>query len=352
MRIREPLHPTTLPYGYASGAGTIGGVAVIPPSLHLRRDSPIPPFMQLKSQFEYEVVTGHIPPGGKLPSVRKVAKALETSPVTVIRAYRELEMAGLIVSQPGAGFFVLTADDSRTGPHARVRQLAAAFVEDSLNEGISLEQALQIFVAEINQAWAKAANLGLLVICKREDRSDELAMHLRQSLLDLRVEVTTAALEDVAADLAGWLPSLRKARFVLCNAFHLRELRALLVPHSIAIIPILGTLRDDVQQRLIHLPAGTKIGVLASSAEFVDGMMSAVLSLNPTVSIVGGLASDDVTEVPELLASVDCVVHGTLTRRALSEYQPMAADAIELVYVPEDGWIERLRNLIKSELGA
>ncbi len=308
--------------------------------------------MQLKSQFEYEVVTGHIPPGGKLPSVRKVAKALETSPVTVVRAYRELEMAGLVVSQPGSGFFVLLTDDSQTGPHARVRQMAATFVEDSQREGISLEQALQILIAEINEAWAKAANLGLLVVCKREDRIDELATHLRQSLLDLRVDVSTAALEDVAADVAGWLPSLRKARYVLCNAFHLRELRALLLPHSIAVIPILGTLREDVQQRLIRLAAGTSVGVLASSAEFVDGMISAVLSLNPTVSIAGGLASDDVAEIPELLASVDCVVHGTLMRRSLAEYQPFVAEAIELVYVPEEGWLERLRRLIQSEIGS
>lgn len=308
--------------------------------------------MQLKSQFEYEVVTGHIPPGGKLPSVREVARALETSPATVVRAYRELEIAGLVVSQPGAGFFVLLADDSQTGPHTRVRELAATFVEDSLREGVSLEQALQILVAEINAARAKSVNVDLLVICRREERGDELAMHLRHSLLDLRVEVSTAALEDVATDVAGWLPRLRKAQHVLCLAFNLRALRALLVPHSIAVIPILGTLREDVQQRILHLEPGTKIGVLASSAAFVDGMISAVLSLNPAVVIAGGLATDDVAELPEFLASVDCVVYGTLARRALAQYQPLVADAIELVYVPEEGWIERFRNLVKSDIGA
>lgn len=308
--------------------------------------------MQLKSQFEYEVVTGHIPPGGKLPSVREVARALQTSPATVVRAYRELETAGLVVSQPGAGFFVLTADGSQTGPHARVRQMAAAFVEDSLREGISLDQALQILMAEINEAWAKAANVELMVICKREGRCEELAMHLRHSCLDLRVEVSTAALEDVAADVIGWLPRLRKARYVLCLAFDLRELRALLVPHSIPVIPVLGTLREDVQQRLVHLAPATKVGVVASAPEFVDGMISAVLSLNPGVTIVGGLASSDVAEIPELLASVDCVVHGTLARRILAEHQPLVADVVELVYVPEESWIERFRKHVKSEIGA
>lgn len=320
-------------------------------SLHLRRDSPIPPYMQLKSQFEYELVTGQIPPGGKLPSVREVARLLQTSPATVTRAYRELEISGLVVSKPGAGYFALSVHENQTGPHARVRELAGTFVEDSLREGVSLDQALQILLAEIAESWAKAAHVELLVICKQDDRKEELAMHLRHSVLDLRVEIGTASLEEVAADLEGWLPRLRKVKHVLCLAFNLRELRALLAPRGIAVVPILGALRHDIQERLVHLPAQTKVGVFASSAAFVDGMISAILSLNPTVTVVGVQSCDDMAAIPEFLASADCIVYGTLTRRTLAQYQPLVAETIELVYVPEDGWIERFRRLIQSDIG-
>ncbi len=306
--------------------------------------------MQLKSQFEYELVTGHIPPGGRLPSVREIAHVLQTSPATVTRAYRELEATGLVVSRPGAGFFALSADGSQSDAHARVRQLAAAFVEDSLREGISLDQVLQILVAEVAEVSARVAHLEVLVVCKAEGRREELAMHLRHSLLDLGVEVTGATLEDVAADLEGWLPRMRKVQHVLCLAFDLREVRDLLVPHGIPVIPILGALRADVHERLVHLPAETKVAVLSRSPDFVDGMISAVLSLNPTVAIVGGVSCDDTEDIPELLASADCVVHGTLARRTLAEYEPLVADVIEFVYVPEDGWTARFRKLIQSEI--
>ncbi len=308
--------------------------------------------MQLKSQFEYEVVTGHIPPGGKLPSVREVARVLQTSPVTVTHAYRELEAAGLVVSQPGAGFFVLGSDESQTAPHARVRRLAATFLEQSVREGVSLEQALQILLVEINEAWARAARTELIVVCKEEGRREELAMHLRHSLLDLRIEVESASLEEVAADLDGWLPRLRSAQHVLCLAFDLRELRSLLADRNVGVIPIIGTLREDIHERLVDLAPGTKVVIIASSAEFVDGMISAVLSLNPIVTIVGGVSCDDRADIPELLAAADCVVYGTLARRALAEYLPVVAETIELVYVPESGWTERFRKLIQTEVGA
>lgn len=308
--------------------------------------------MQLKSQFEYEVVTGHIPPGGKLPSVREVARVLETSPVTVTRAYRELEAAGLVVSQPGAGFFVLGSDENQTAPHARVRQLAATFLEESVREGVSLEQTLQILLAEINEARAKATRTKLIVVCKEEGRREELAMHLRHALLDLRVEVETASLEEVAADLEGWLPRLRSAQHVLCLAFDLRELRSLLADHNIGVIPIMGTLREDIHERLVKLRAGTNVAIIASSQEFVDGMISAVLSLNPIVTIVGGVSCNDRADIPELLATAECVVYGTLARRPLAAYLPVVAETIELVYVPETDWTERFRKLIQTEIGA
>ncbi len=320
-------------------------------TLHLRRNSPVKPFMQLKSQFEYEVVTGRILPGDKLPSVREVASALGVSPTTVTRAYRELETAGLAVSHPGAGFFVLPTDESQSGPHGQIRARAAEFLDDAVREGVPVDQVLQILLAEIAEMRAKLAHLDLVLICKRDGRREELAMHLRHALLDLRVEVTPVALEDVGADIDGWLPRLKKARHVLCLAFDLKEIQSLLAVHDIGVVPILGTLREDVQERLTSLEPGTRVGVIASSPEFVDGMISAVTGHNPSVSVIGGLACQDIDEIPQLLATADCIVHGTLARRTLESLHPLMVQTVELIYVPADSWTERFRRLLRSEMG-
>ncbi|MHB1928706.1 MAG: GntR family transcriptional regulator [Acidimicrobiales bacterium] len=307
--------------------------------------------MQLKSQFEYEMVTGSIPPGGRLPSVREVAKVLGTSPATVARAYRELEAAGLVVSHPGAGFFVLSINEDQAGPHSRIRRRAAELVEEAAREGISLDQVLQILLAEVAAMRARTAHVSVLVVCKRDGRLDELAMHVRHALLDLQVQVETATIEDVAADVDGWLPRLQKVHHVISLAFDLRELHALLAPHGIRVLPIIATLRQDVRERISQLRAGTRVGVLSRAADFIDGMISAVVELNPAVAVAGAATCDDDVGIQTLLAESECVVYGSLARRSLDLYRPFAGETIELVYVPAEKWAERFRGMIQNQIG-
>jgi len=319
---------------------------------HLRRDSPVKPFVQIKSQFEYEICTGRLAPGSKLPSVREVATALGVSPVTVSRAYRELEVARLAVSQPSVGFFVLSLAESQVGPHAKIRSGAAKLINEAVAEGVGLDQVLQILLAEITEMRTKLAHLELILICKREGRIDELAAGLRQSLSDLRVEIVPVVLEDVLEDLEGWLPRLHKASHVMGLVFDLSHIQPLLVRHGVPVLPILAMPRQDVRDRLAELEPGCRVGVLASIPDFVDGMISCVATTNPDVNIVGALSCLDTRQVPVLMASVDCIVYGTLARQTLESQAFRPPRSIELVYVPETNWIERMRSLLRSEVSA
>ena len=65
-----------------------------------------PIYEQVKDSLRTLVVTGALPPGEKLPSVRELAGRLAINPNTIQRAYRELEAQGYIVSVPGKGSFV------------------------------------------------------------------------------------------------------------------------------------------------------------------------------------------------------------------------------------------------------
>ena len=51
------------------------------------------------------IVSGTLPLGEKLPSVRELSTQLTINPNTIQRAYRELESEGYIVSVPGKGSF-------------------------------------------------------------------------------------------------------------------------------------------------------------------------------------------------------------------------------------------------------
>ena len=70
-----------------------------------------PIYEQVKEQLRVLVVSGSLPFGEKLPSVRELASSLAINPNTIQRAYRELEAEGYIVSVPGKGSFAVPRKD-------------------------------------------------------------------------------------------------------------------------------------------------------------------------------------------------------------------------------------------------
>ncbi len=65
-----------------------------------------PIYSQIVDSFRERIAAGVLQPGEKLPSVRELAAELAINPNTIQRAYRELESAGWVQSQPGKGCFV------------------------------------------------------------------------------------------------------------------------------------------------------------------------------------------------------------------------------------------------------
>jgi DNA-binding transcriptional regulator YhcF (GntR family) len=319
------------------------------PGLHVRRESPVPVFLQLKSQLEYLIVTGKLPPGHRLPSIRQVAKFLGVGPATVVRAYQELVNAGLAVSNESVGFFVTGAEPAWSRPHARVRDQVTALLEDAVQEGLSIDQVLQIFLAQVAEFRVSHARPEIIVVCKPGGRIEELAMHLRHALADLSVEVAGVSLDDLRADLAGWMPRLQKAECVVSLMFDVQQARSLLAPRGIEVMPLLGALREDTRDKIINLPAGTRVGIVSGSLDFVDGMITAATSLNPGLDITGACDSSDQQAIGQLLRESDCIVYGTLARQVIDRQLPSSAEGIELIYIPDDSSIQRLRRLLRDE---
>ena len=68
--------------------------------------SGVPFYRQIIEQVKFAVARGLLGPGDRLPTVRQLAVDLAVNPNTVVRAYRELEIGGVIDTQQGSGTFV------------------------------------------------------------------------------------------------------------------------------------------------------------------------------------------------------------------------------------------------------
>jgi GntR family transcriptional regulator len=73
---------------------------------HLDGRSKVATYLQLVQQVKQSLRLGLIDHGDQLPRVREVAESLAINPNTVLKAYRQLELEGLVSARPGVGTFV------------------------------------------------------------------------------------------------------------------------------------------------------------------------------------------------------------------------------------------------------
>ena len=80
-----------------------------------------PIYEQIKNQIRAAILSGELQPGEALPSLRKLAKELRISVLTVTRAYNELADEGLVANMQGKGTFVMSRSSELMKQRARER---------------------------------------------------------------------------------------------------------------------------------------------------------------------------------------------------------------------------------------
>jgi DNA-binding transcriptional regulator YhcF (GntR family) len=75
---------------------------------HLDPQSGVPFYVQLIQQVRHALLFSILKPGDQLPTVKEVVARIAVNPNTVLRAYRDLEHDGFVISRPGLGTFIAT----------------------------------------------------------------------------------------------------------------------------------------------------------------------------------------------------------------------------------------------------
>jgi GntR family transcriptional regulator len=85
--------------------------------------SGMPVYRQIIDQIRGGLASGALSTGDQLPTVRQLAVDLAINPNTVVRAYKELELGGLLETHQGTGTFISSQKLPRASAE-RDRQLA------------------------------------------------------------------------------------------------------------------------------------------------------------------------------------------------------------------------------------
>jgi GntR family transcriptional regulator len=114
--------------------------------LHISPSSGVPTYRQIVDQVKYLVASGRLKPGEELPPIRVLAEKLVINPNTVARAYRELEVAGVVTKRRTAGTYVSDAG-SPLARRERLRILAEradVLLAEARQMGVGLEEVIEL----------------------------------------------------------------------------------------------------------------------------------------------------------------------------------------------------------------
>jgi len=107
--------------------------------------SGVPVYRQIIDQVIGGIATGTLAAGDQLPTVRQLAVDLSINPNTVIRAYRELEIRGVLETQQGTGTFISNQIPQRDDADRkrRLTQLVGEFIARAGSSGFTVEELLE-----------------------------------------------------------------------------------------------------------------------------------------------------------------------------------------------------------------
>jgi putative molybdopterin biosynthesis protein len=195
--------------------------------IHLGETTQIPLYQQIVEQVKQLIAAKRLQPRERLPTVRQLAYSLHINPGTVVRAYLELERAGVVVSHRGAGTIVSAkADDPEVLMlrQSRLSNMVSSSILEALSLGYSpeeLEAAFSLHLArwreerkskeEVVERQGKIDPQSTILIVGSHDLAlNLLASQFKLKNPEINVEVTHAgslggliALQEGKADLAG-----------------------------------------------------------------------------------------------------------------------------------------------------
>ena len=112
-----------------------------------------PVFRQLVDQIQRLIACRQLQEGDLLPSTREVARHLVINPMTVSKAYSQLELEGYLLRKKGIGMMVRPSSDSDRPDKVTLLQPA---LDELVAQAAQLEMSLEEIRELLGKSWRKA----------------------------------------------------------------------------------------------------------------------------------------------------------------------------------------------------
>src|SRR5918997_2035609 len=276
--------------------------------LDVERDSDVPISTQIYWQLAYQIDSGRLLPGSRLPPVRELGAALRVNPNTIRAVYRRLADAGYVTSRHGAGTHV-----AERLPQRRAADALAGLVAEMLRRGTQRgftadEVASAAFAAATERKRPGPLVRVLFAECTTADAAYD-AEQINDAFPGL-VEAEGGLLDDLPDRLERFHYDL-----VATTTFHGDEAQALVHGRVPVVAMLVGPGYLELVHEIAALGPGSRVGVVCATERGTDNIAE-VLALAGTRGVeLMGATPDDEDQLELVNRTADIVL---LSREALA----------------------------------
>jgi DNA-binding transcriptional regulator YhcF (GntR family) len=262
--------------------------------LDVERESDVPISTQIFWQLAYQIDSGRLLPGARLPPVRELGAALRVNPNTIRAVYRRLADAGYVTSRHGAGTHVADRPPERRGAEA-LAGIVAELLRRAAHAGFTADEvAAATFAAATERKRPGPLVRVLFAECTSAD-----AGYDAERLVD-----EFPGMIEAEGSLIADLPE-RLERFhydlVATTTFHADEAQVLAAGRVPVVAMLVGPGYLELVHEIAGLPSGTKVGLVCANERGAENIRETLqISGTTGIEIVAALIGET-----EQLSTVD-----------------------------------------------
>lgn len=304
-----------------------------------------PLHVQIRNAIELAIFSGEIPDGTLLPSVRQLSNALNVAPNTIVRAYQDLRDEEWIDVAPKRGYYVRINGEAELPERVEsdVIPLIDSAIDAASEAGISDVAFMQI-VSERIRARRKATRRIAVVGDESTFLEGRVAM-LAEATRDLGVEVSGISFQELGAD-AGRMHELEEIDLFVVPVGETRIARKLLGEHFSRVLPMTRTVHPDVKSFLNQQSPDTLFGTITSVRENISRLVGILKQHHPLHLTPLTASLEDPEEVEYVIEHAEVIVTGSRARPNFYSFDQIDKPCIEMVLVPDEKTVRRLRDRI------
>ncbi|MGZ6340372.1 MAG: GntR family transcriptional regulator [Candidatus Limnocylindrales bacterium] len=238
----------------------------------VERGSDVPISTQLFWQIAYQIDSGRLLPGSRLPTVRELGAALRVNPNTIRAVYKRLADAGYVSSRQGAGTHVADVPPQRRGSED-LAGIVAVRLRRAAQAGFTADEVASATFAAASERTRPGPRVRVMFAeCTPAD-----AAYGADRIAEAFPEATDAEgtlLEQVDERIARFHYDI-----VATTAFHADETRGLVGGRAPVVAMMVGPAFLELMQEVAGLPEGAKVGLVCASPRGAANM-NEMLSLS------------------------------------------------------------------------